>query len=358
MKKNLGYLLLGLSVPFLIAATGVGISTWTSQTGDIADGDLLGTTDVSDTTQSDSGTSKKITFTQLKDYLFAQADGDGGLSQYDVQIGDPTTTGYGVARLGNATLSRTSYSSGLLDIGGAMMFNNVGALDAGNNPGIEFLFVEGGDTIRLAVPESGAGNATAMIRSVTIAGPSSLNNNIVSCDTWTTNDTNIDCDTGTTGADLFVQDDLEVGGKIFTDEITEETAANGVDIDGVLAKDGNIDGGVKLISTTKSAAYTIGTDDADEAYGGVIYVTAAATITIPAIAEGMNFTVAVIGDVAVSVDPNANDRMYLDGTLLADGDKATNTSKSGDMIHCGYYSADAFFCASGSASGTKWTDGN
>jgi len=141
--------------------------------------------------------------------------GTGGLTDYDLKIGDTTTPDYGVLQIGGSSWGRTSYSGGSLDIGGATMINNQGALDAGNNPGIEFLLVEGGNTIRMAIPESGAGNAMALIRSVTVAGPMALNNNIVLCDTWSTYDSNIDCDTGGTGADLFVQDDLEVEGEVF-----------------------------------------------------------------------------------------------------------------------------------------------
>jgi hypothetical protein len=38
---------------------------------------------------------------------------------------------------------------------------------------------------------------------------------MVNCDTWTTTNGNIDCDTAGTGADLFVQDDLEVEGLAY-----------------------------------------------------------------------------------------------------------------------------------------------
>lgn len=50
-------------------AGGLGLSTWEALTGDLASGDLLGITDVSDTTQSSDGTSKKIVVTDLLDYM-------------------------------------------------------------------------------------------------------------------------------------------------------------------------------------------------------------------------------------------------------------------------------------------------
>lgn len=132
---------------------------------------------------------------------------------------------------------------------------------------------------------------------------------------------------------------------------TDVTAGSGIDI-----TTGAISSVMKTAS--KAAAYTIGTDDADEAYGGTIYVTSAATITAPAVTAGMNFTVVTIGAIAVSLDVNASDRMYLDGTALADGDKATNTSTTGDTITCAYESSAGWFCWSGSPDGDHWTDGN
>lgn len=113
-----------------------------------------------------------------------------------------------------------------------------------------------------------------------------------------------------------------------------------------------------VATASKTGAYTIGTDDPREPYGGVIYVSSAATITAPAIAAGMSFSVVTIGAIAVSVDVNASDRMYLDGTALDDGDKATNTSTTGDLIQCIYESSAGWYCASGSPDGGHWTDGD
>lgn len=99
--------------------------------------------------------------------------------------------------------------------------------------------------------------------------------------------------------------------------------------------------------------YTIGTTDPNELYGGVIYVTAAATITIPAVAAGASFTVITVGAVAVSVDPNAADLIVLDGVALSDGDKITNLSTAGDMAVFTYYDATGW-----AAQTNGWTDTN
>jgi len=102
-----------------------------------------------------------------------------------------------------------------------------------------------------------------------------------------------------------------------------------------------------VVTNSKSAAYTIGADNTYECYGGVIYVTDACTITAcDNLAAGMNFTVITIGDIAVLLDMQNDDKMVLDGTALNDGEAATNTSTAGDIIACTYYSADGFYCAS------------
>lgn len=91
--------------------------------------------------------------------------------------------------------------------------------------------------------------------------------------------------------------------------------------------------------------------NAADCYGAIHYVTAAATLTLPAVATGMSLTVATIGNIAVSVKPNAADRLFLDGLQLDDADKATNKSTRGDIITLTYYSAIGWY-----ASSNSWTD--
>lgn len=104
---------------------------------------------------------------------------------------------------------------------------------------------------------------------------------------------------------------------------------------------------------TTAANYTIGTTSAQELWGGVIFVTAACTLTIPAVAAGQSFTVITEGAVAVSVDPNASDLIVLDGVALSDGDKITNLSTAGDMAV--FVARDA---TGWSAQTNGWTDTN
>jgi len=100
---------------------------------------------------------------------------------------------------------------------------------------------------------------------------------------------------------------------------------------------------------SKAASYTL---LSQECYNTIIYVTGAATITVPAVEAGMNFSVITVGAVAVSVDFNGSDKVVLDGTTLDDGDKITNTSTTGDIAVVTYYSADGFY-----ATTNGWTDG-
>jgi hypothetical protein len=89
-----------------------------------------------------------------------------------------------------------------------------------------------------------------------------------------------------------------------------------------------------------------------ECNGYVVYVTGAATISLQPIADGMSVTVITIGNVAVSVDPNVADKIWLDGAPLADGYKITNGGAAGDIAVLTYYSADGWH-----ASTNGWTDG-
>jgi hypothetical protein len=86
--------------------------------------------------------------------------------------------------------------------------------------------------------------------------------------------------------------------------------------------------------------------------GHTNYVNAAATLTMLAVDTETNFNVKTIGAVAVSVDPNASDLLYLDGAALDDGDKITNLSTAGDVATIQYYDATGAYAAT-----NGWTDG-
>lgn len=148
---------------------------------------------------------------------------DGGLTNYDLCVGDTATPDYGMVQIGNSVIGRTSYNAGNVNLDGTVIFRNLGG-PAGL---IEFLWEEGNGSTRFALPTSGVGNATYNARSMLIAGPAPADTNMVTVGYWQTNNSifdNLVCDTSGIGADLGVQNDLEVEGDIFTDSIKESTS--------------------------------------------------------------------------------------------------------------------------------------
>ena len=159
---------------------------------------------------------------------------DGGLTNYDLCVGDITTPDYGMIQFGNAVIGRTSYNIGNVDLDGSVIFRNLSAPVTGR---IEFLWEEGNGSTRFAIPSSGDGNATYNPRSMLIAGPAPADTDFVTVGYWQTNNNifhNLDCNTGVTGADLGVQNDLEVEGDIFIDSIKESTSGAGITLTDVL----------------------------------------------------------------------------------------------------------------------------
>ncbi len=155
--------------------------------------------------------------------------GDGGLTSYDLLVGDVLTPDYGMIRIGDLVVGRTSYNVGNCDLNGSVVFRNMGSPPTSN---IEFVFTEsGGDAIRFALAKSGPGLATYNPRSMIIAGPAVLNDEVVTVGYWQTNNNifdNLAMDTNTYGADLGVQNDLEVEGDFFIDSIIESTSGAGI----------------------------------------------------------------------------------------------------------------------------------
>lgn len=146
--------------------------------------------------------------------------GTGKLMDYDICVGDTTTPDYGMAQIGDSCIGRTSYNVGNVDLDGTLLFRNLGGPATGK---IEFLWEEGNGNTRFALPTSGTGNATYNPRSMLIVGPAPQDTDMVTVGYWQTNNDifhNIDCDTSGTGADLGVQDDLEVMGDIFATNLS------------------------------------------------------------------------------------------------------------------------------------------
>ena len=183
--------------------------------------------------------------TVTSDWVFQGNGATGSLLAADLIIGNGglfTPGQYGALSIGSSWIGKTSFNSGSLDLDGTLVIWNT--FDPPTSK-MEFAFLEGGtNQIRFALATSGVGNATYNARSMLIAGPAVFDDTIVTVGYWQSQGIfdNLVCDTSGDGADLGVQNDLEVEGDIFTDSIKESTTAAGVTIDSVLLKDGLVDG--------------------------------------------------------------------------------------------------------------------
>lgn len=138
----------------------------------------------------------------------------------DIHVGNAAA---GMIEIGDAIIAvgtrDTLYNNDSLDIGGTMIFRQTVAPDGL----FEFAFYENGGDLRLVIPKSGDSLGMWSPRSVFIAGPERMIDSVVRFDFW--GFTKIDANTDATGADLGVQDDLEVMGKVYLDTIDNITAA-------------------------------------------------------------------------------------------------------------------------------------
>lgn len=181
---------------------------------------------------------------------------DGGLTNYDLKIGDPD--GYGMVKFGKAVIGRTSFNAGNADYNGTVIIQNLGGPVTGQ---VEFIFTESaGGTARFALPKSGVGNATLNPRSMFVTGPAPNDDDMVTVGWWRDNYDifhNIDCDTATYGADLGVQYNMEVENDIFTDSIKESTPGAGVTFDSLVIPSGTAPApdvvGAMFLDTDESA---------------------------------------------------------------------------------------------------------
>jgi len=185
---------------------------------------------------------------------------DGGRTNYDLNVGDVDgTPTYGMIRFGNAVIGRTSYKAGNIDLDGAVIVQNISGPITSE---IEFVWTESaGDTCRFALPKSAVGNATYNSRSMLLAGPAPADTDFVKVSYWQGQGIfdNLACDTSGTGADLGIQNDLEVEGDIFVDSIKESTPGAGVTFaDNIILADGETIG-----SATSPGMLTLGATDLD-----------------------------------------------------------------------------------------------
>lgn len=133
---------------------------------------------------------------------------DGG--ECDAHFGDSVA---GKIELGNSLLgqsSDTTFNGGLLDLNQTAFWANMGS-----PAGIEFAFFEANGDGRFVIPTSGAGYATNAVRSFMCAGPWVWHDSAVIGTYWGFDA--LAMATGTDGADLGVQNNLQVLDTIFFD---------------------------------------------------------------------------------------------------------------------------------------------
>lgn len=267
-------------------STLIDATTWS----DGANASNIWTFDVSGTDHTMTLGNDLVTFSAV---VAVTGIADGGFTNYDLKVGDtdgsPT---YGMIQIGNASIGRTSFRSGDMDIDGTLLYRNISGPVTGE---IEHVFVEStGSTTRFALAKAGVGNATYNSRSLLLAGPAPADTNYVKVSYWQTTNSIFDklvCDTAGTGADFGVQNDIQLHGDLFGDSIKESTTGSGItfgnsitvttgnnitlgttqwnssdEIDGTKIKDadyGDVDvsaGGAWTVSSVQANSVALGTD--------------------------------------------------------------------------------------------------
>ncbi|MCP4899731.1 MAG: hypothetical protein GY906_22425 [bacterium] len=168
-----------------------------------------------------------------KDMAFGDAD-EGQISLGTLTVGQA-----------NQTISTTV----LDDVG--IFYNNAAVLAED----ISFIFFGPSDLPRFVLAAEGADLATYNPRSMVI-GPAATIGNVDENILCSTNFSNIDCDTGGTGADLGVQDDLEVGGKAFLADLATTGTTDFSGASSFLLPSDAVDAITELAAALKSGADT------------------------------------------------------------------------------------------------------
>jgi hypothetical protein len=120
-----------------------------------------------------------------------------------------------------------------------------------------------------------------------------------------------------------------------------------------LVTTGSIQGGILINSDANGMSQAEMT--AVGMYGTMFFATGAGTWLIPDALEGMSFCVYSTTAGAVILNPDDDDDITLNGTLLANGDSITSASGAGDFI-CLVAQSNTHWFTLG-RSGT-WTDTN
>ena len=128
--------------------------------------------------------------------------------------------------------------------------------------------------------------------------------------------------------------------KVSATESTVEGFVFDADNTGALYTTGLVQGGV--YTATYSTAQTL---TAAQCYNSIIYVTGTCTITLPAIAAGMNLCIIADGTATVTIDPNGSEVLRRDGTAQTGGVTLVSPGVAGDMAVLTYHSSGVWYAA-------------
>lgn len=270
---------------------------------------------------------------------------DGGLTSYDLKVGDTATPDYGMMQIGNSVIGRTSYKVGNIDLDGSMLVRNISGPITGE---IEFIWTEStGNTCRFALPKSAVGNATYNSRSMLLAGPAPADTDFVKVSYWQGQGIfdNLTCDTASNGADLGVQHDLEVENDIFTDSIKESTTDAGITLNDKI-KITSI-GSIAILLTNKTGGVSVAGElvSAHTSVADAVEqspTTSATTVGVfleSGVADGSEAWVVVAGITVVHMDNNTvslGDRIVSSTTIAGRGLASNNPSNTAHFTEIGH----------------------
>lgn len=237
------------------------------------------------------------------------------MSTFNLVVAD----GKGIEDTNGALVLEVDYSAG------AVNYVRIGSNSTGNGARVQ---ARGTDTnVDLII--SGQGTGKVMSNSTLDMSGNDIEG-IGTFDVTNLNADNVNVQKATTGQVSLVAEDVA----------GDQTAT-------LPAKDGTV--ALREIYIEKHAASD--TLDADQCYGGVHYVTSAATLTLPPAVDGMSLTVIAVGATEATVAANAGDLILLDGVAGSDGGSITNsTDTTKSLCVLTYYDATGWY-----ATTESWT---
>ncbi len=210
--------------------------------------------------------------------------------EYDLRIGDNDTAS--AARVGNLEFGTCDDRI----VGTSLTMGGVALFAVQNVPdGIgEFIWTTAGGDVRFALPRSGASYGTYNSRSMIIAGPAVLKDSIMIGNYWGFN--RIAMNTGTYGADLGVQNNIQVGDSAYINsnitiggnQFTNQSDSTIIDPDKIETT-GDVVVGGKIIKNRSTQSVVGPTDNVDVAGINILFIdTNGNNVTIGAFVNGVS----------------------------------------------------------------------